>query len=88
MCSFPHILLIFAPLCPVVSAASVDVFLNTLQPKYQWSSNSVKIALDKLEREDITTVEALAGCWDDVKSDFVLGMRKIIEKELKTLRLI
>lgn len=59
-----------------------------MQSKYQWSHNSVKNALSKLQEDDVTTVEAMAVCWDDVKGHFIIGMRRMIEQELRNLKMI
>ncbi|XP_068732112.1 inner centromere protein A-like [Montipora capricornis] len=73
---------------PDSADASVEVFLRFLQKEYQWSSNSVREAVSKLSRDDVTTVKLLAMCWKDVRNYFVVGMRAMIEKELKNRGLI
>ena len=43
----------------------------------------------KLSKDDVTSVSLLAQCWKDVKNHFVLiGMRAMVEKELKNRGLI
>ena len=45
-------------------------------------------AVSKLSKDDVTTVKLLAMCWKDVRNYFVVGMRAMIEKELKNRGLI
>ena len=66
----------------------MEVFLRFLQKEYQWGNNSVREAVSKLSKDDVTTVKLLAMCWKDVRNYFVLGMRAMIEKELKNRGLI
>ncbi|XP_068685963.1 uncharacterized protein [Montipora foliosa] len=73
---------------PDSTDASVEVFLRFLQKEYQWSSNSVREAVNKLSKDDVTTVKLLAMCWKEVRNYFVVGMRAMIEKELKNRGLI
>ncbi len=64
-------------------SASVEVFLRFLQKEYQWSTNSVMTISTKLAGYDITSVWLLAMCWRYAQEHFPIGMRKMIEKELR-----
>ncbi|PFX15719.1 uncharacterized protein LOC111343207 [Stylophora pistillata] len=68
---------------PDSADASVEVFLRFLQKEYQWSTNSIKVALSKLAKDDITTVKVLAMTWGEVRQHFPTGMSRMIEKELR-----
>ena len=73
---------------PFCFLASVDVFLRFLQKDYQWSSDSVKEVVKKLSEEDVTSVGLLAKCWGDVQAHFTVGMKKVVEKELRNRGMI
>ena len=64
-------------------SASVEVFLRFLQKEYQWSTNSVKAISSQLAKDDITSVRLLAMCWKEAQERFPIGMRKMIDKELR-----
>ena len=64
-------------------SASVEVFLRFLQKEYQWSTNSVKTISSQLAKDDITSVRLLAMCWKETQERFPIGMRKMIDKELR-----
>lgn len=68
--------------------ASVEVFLRFLQKEYQWSTNSVKTISSQLAKDDITSVKLLAVCWKEAQERFPIGMRKMIDKELRKLDMI
>ncbi|KAL9963921.1 hypothetical protein ACROYT_G027477 [Oculina patagonica] len=68
---------------PDSADASVEVFLRFLQKEYQWSTNSVKTISSKLAGDDITSVRLLSMCWRDSQTHFPIGMRKMIDKELR-----
>lgn len=70
-------------LCFLSFLASVEVFLRFLQKEYQWSTNSVKTISSQLAKDDITSVRLLAMCWKDAQERFPIGMRKMIDKELR-----
>jgi len=69
-------------------SASVEVFLRFLQKEYQWSTNSVKAISSRLSKDDITSVRLLAMCWKEAQDSFPIGMRKMIEKELKKRNMV
>lgn len=64
-------------------SASVEVFLCFLQKEYQWSTNSVKTISSQLAKDDITSVGLLAMCWKEAQERFPIGMRRMIDKELR-----
>lgn len=64
-------------------SASVEVFLRFLQKEYQWSTNSVKTISSQLAKDDITSVGLLAMCWKEAQERFPIGMRRMIDKELR-----
>lgn len=66
----------------------MEVFLRFLQKEYQWSSNSVKKISSQLAGDDITSVRLLAMCWRDAQERFPIGMRRMIEKELRKREMI
>lgn len=68
---------------PDSADASVEVFLRFLQKEYQWSTNSVKAISSQLAKDDITSVRLLAMCWKEAQERFPIGMRKMIDKELR-----
>ncbi|KAJ7392864.1 hypothetical protein OS493_010525 [Desmophyllum pertusum] len=68
---------------PDSADASVEMFLRFLQKEYQWSTISVKTASSQLANDDITSVRLLAMCWNTAKERFPIGMKKMIEKELR-----
>jgi len=68
---------------PDSQEASVEVFLRFLQKEYQWSTNSVKTISSQLAKDDITSVRLLAMCWKEAQERFPIGMRKMIDKELR-----
>ena len=70
-------------LCFLSFSASVEVFLRFLQKEYQWSTNSVKTISSQLAKDDITSVRLLAMCWRGMQERFPIGMRKMIDKELR-----
>ena len=70
-------------LCFLSFSASVEVFLRFLQKEYQWSTNSVKTISSQLAKDDITSVRLLAMCWKETQERFPIGMRKMIDKELR-----
>ena len=72
-------------------SASVENFLHHLQKEYQeifWSATSLKKVLNKLSEDDVTSVRLLAKCWRDVQAHFPLGMKKMVEKELRNRNMI
>ena len=69
-------------------SASVEVFLRLLQKQYQWSTNSLKEVLNKLSKDDVTSVKLLSMCWRDVQDKFPFGMKKMVEKELRNRGMI
>ena len=74
---------------PFCFLASVDVFLRFLQKEYQWGTSSVKlVVVNKLSKDDVTSVRLLAPCWRDVQAYFSFGMRKMVEKELRNRGMI
>ena len=66
----------------------MEVFLRFLQKKYQCSSNSVKEVVKKLSEDDVTSVRLLAECWRDVQAHFTVGMKTMVEKELRNRGMI
>ena len=48
----------------------------------------MKAVVNKLSKVDVTTVSLLAMCWRDVQAYFPLGMKKMVEKELKNRNMI
>ena len=48
----------------------------------------MKEVLNKLTKDDVTSVRLLAMCWSDVQAHFPLGMKKTVEKELKSRNMI
>ena len=60
----------------------MEDFLRLLQKKYQWSPKSLREVLNKLSKDDVTSVKLLSMCWLDVQSYFPFGMKKMVEKEL------
>lgn len=75
-------------LCFLSVSASVEVFLRFLQKEYQWSTNSVKTISSQLAKDDITSVQLLAMCWKEAQERFPIGMRKMIDKELRKREMI
>ena len=75
-------------LCCFSFSASVEVFLRFLQKEYQWSTNSVKAISSRLSKDDITSVRLLAMCWKEAQDSFPIGMRKMIEKELRKRNMV
>ena len=73
---------------PFIVSASVEVFLRLLQKEYQWSTNSLKEVLKKLNKDDVTSVKLLASCWSDVQAYFPLGIKRMVEKELRQRNMI
>ena len=61
----------------------MEAFLRFFQKEYQWSKNSVKMISSQLAKDDITSVRLLAVCWKEAQERFPIGMRKIIDKELR-----
>ena len=75
----------------LIFSASVEVFLRHLQNEHKgnhWSTSSLKEVLNKLTKDDVTNVRLLAMCWSDVQAHFPLGMKKTVEKELKSRNMI
>ena len=75
-------------LCCFSFSASVEVFLRFLQKEYQWSTTSVKTISSRLAKDDITSVRLLAMCWKEAQDSFPIGMRKMIEKELRKRNMV
>ena len=73
---------------PFTVSASVEVFLRLLQKDYQWSTNGLKEVLNKLSKDDVISVKLLARCRSDVQTHFPLGMKRIVEKELRRRNMI
>ena len=73
---------------PFTVSASVEVFLRLLQKDYQWSTNGLKEVLKKLFKDDVTSVKLLASCWSDVQAHFPLGMKGMVENELRRRNMI
>ena len=75
----------------LIFSASVEVFLRHLQNEHKgnhWSTSSLKEVLNKLTKDDVTSVRLLAMCWSDVQAHFPLGMKTTVEKELKSRNMI
>ena len=75
----------------LIFSASVEVFLRHLQNEHKgnhWSTSSLKEVLNKLTKDDVTSVRLLAMCWSDVQAHFPLGMKKTVEKELRSRNMI
>ena len=75
----------------LIFSAPVEVFLRHLQNEHKgnhWSTSSLKEVLNKLTKDDVTSVRLLAMCWSDVQAHFPLGMKKTVEKELKSRNMI
>ena len=53
-----------------------------------WNARSSKEVLNKLTKDDVTNVRLLAMCWSVVEAHFPLGMKKTVEKELKSRNMI
>ena len=48
----------------------------------------MKEVVKKLSEEDVTSVGLLAKCWGDVQAHFTVGMKKVVEKELRNRGMI
>ena len=48
----------------------------------------MKVVVKKLSENDVTSVRLLAMCWRDVQAHFSLGMKKMVEKELRNRGMI
>ena len=74
-----------------ILSESVEVFLRHLGKEHienHWNARSSKEVLNKLTKDDVTNVRLLAMCWSDVEAHFPLGMKKTVEKELKSRNMI
>ena len=75
----------------LIFSAPVEVFLRHLQNERKgnhWSASSLKEVLNKLTKDDVTSVRLLAMCWSDVQAHFPLVMKKTVEKELRSRSMI
>ncbi|KAJ7376903.1 hypothetical protein OS493_031783 [Desmophyllum pertusum] len=68
---------------PDSADVSVEIFPRFLQKEYQWSTINAKTASSQLANDDITSVKLLAMCWKTAQERFPIGMKKMIEKELR-----
>ena len=48
----------------------------------------MKAVVNNLSKVDVTTVSLLATCWSDVQAHFPIGMKKMLEKEVKNRNMI
>ena len=48
----------------------------------------MKQVVNKVSKDDVTSVRLLAKCWRDVQAHFTFGMKKMVEKQLRNRGMI